>query len=497
MTHRKVIRERLRRQAQILLSRDCFWDFCKALAPDFYLDDRSHLKLLCFTLQYLYQKKLRRPGGGFYRKLIVEIPPQHGKTRTLVLFCMWVFGQDPGEKVLTASYNDLTAIDFAKYTRDGIAQEKFDPDDLVYNDVFPGTRIKRTDSPKQRWALAGQHFSYIAAGVGGSLTSKGGTILIIDDPVKGAIEALNADHLEKIWHWYTNTFKTRISAKGGLAIEIVVATPWARKDVSGRLLAGRQKRDWYRLSLPVIDIPYEKVVEELDLPESAKTGRMLCADLFSRKALDDKISLDETIEAIDKANYFMLRVDVEGRLYKGFKTYGKLPAGRGGRLLYERIQSYTDTADEGDDYLCSIVYLVYQGHAYVLDVYYTDAAMEITEFEVARRQKEYGVGMALIESNSGGRGFARAVRQKLKQMAAYSVAVRWFHQTQNKTGRIISNSSAVQNRILFPVDWQYRWPLFYSHVTEFQQKGKKQPDDGPDVLTGIVENMSNKISWGS
>ena len=50
------------------------------------------------------------------------------------------------------------------------------------------------------------------------------------------------------------------------------------------------------------------------------------------------------------------------------KTYSELPKDANGKLVFSKIQNYTDTADTGDDYLCSINYGVYNGEAYVLDV---------------------------------------------------------------------------------------------------------------------------------
>ncbi len=85
-----------------------------------------------------------------------------------------------------------------------------------------------------------------------------------------------------------------------------------------------------------------------------------------------------------------------------------------GNLLFTATKAYVDTADEGADYLCVIIYGVYNKEAYILDVYYTNLAMEITEPETAMRLYEHGVNVADIESNNGGRGFARSVDRILK-----------------------------------------------------------------------------------
>ena len=65
-----------------------------------------------------------------------------------------------------------------------------------------------------------------------------------------------------------------------------------------------------------------------------------------------------------------------------------------GNTVFETIKNYTDTADEGSDYLCSICYGVYNKEAYVLDVYFTKQGMEITEPQTAKM---------LFENNEIGR----------------------------------------------------------------------------------------------
>ncbi len=125
-----------------------------------------------------------------------------------------MFGKNPKEKIITASYNDTVASDFSRYTRDEIQASKIDPFMICYSDIFPNTQIKQGNASFEKWALEGQHFSYLGAGIGGSVTSKGGTILIVDDPIKGAKEAFNENYLNSNWIWYTNTFRSRVSAKG-------------------------------------------------------------------------------------------------------------------------------------------------------------------------------------------------------------------------------------------------------------------------------------------
>jgi predicted phage terminase large subunit-like protein len=172
---------------------------------------------------------------------------------------------------------------------------------------------------------------------------------------------------------------------------------------------------------------------------------------------------------------------------QGFKEYELIPAGQKIR------KSYTDTADEGEDYLCSIVYDEMPHGIYVIDVIYTQKPMEFTEPAIAQQFTKHKVVNALIESNNGGRGFARAVEKQCREMGNNITKIKWFHQSENKAVRIFTQSAAVQNLCLMPKGWDKIWPSFYKSLTSYMKVGKNDHDDAEDTLTGIIENKK-KVS---
>ena len=183
-------------------------------------------------------------------------------------------------------------------------------------------------------------------------------------------------------------------------------------------------------------------------------------------------------------------MDLKGRLYQSFKTYTKLPMDENGNPLYSKVKNYTDTADTGDDYLCSIDYVEYNHEAYVINLVYTKDGMEITEPAVAKMLYEDGVNEADIESNNGGRGFARNVERLLLEMFhSNRCKVNSFHQSKNKQSRILSNSTWVMNHIYYPVNWADRFPEYYDAMNRYQKEGKNAHDDAPDATTGIAEKI--------
>ena len=457
--------ETLQFQARMELARRDFWTFCKEKAPDFYKENRPYLKNICHELQEFYED----PDA---RVMILNEPPRHGKSRTAGLFAQWVFGKNPSEKIITGSYNEQLSTTFSRGVRNDIMERKASKDKIVYSDIFPNTTIKRGNSAANLWSLEGQHISYLATSPGGTVTGFGATLMILDDIVKNAEEALNETVLESHWTWFTNTMLSRLERGGKL---IIIATRWNTKDLSGRAI------DHYKsIGMPV------KLITEKALQDD---GTMLCDEVLDRAAYD--LIVKTMGREIVEANYNQNPIDLVGRLYNlGFQTYKQLPTDDKGQSVVEEVCAYIDTADQGDDYLCCIIYALYRQQCYVLDVYFTKEGMEITEPEVAKRLFEHQVNKAHIESNSGGRGFGRSVERILREKHHYyKCYIDLFTQTRNKKARILSSATWCQNNIKFPVGWEINYGDFYGDVMGYQKEGKMAHDDAEDCLAGLYDKV--------
>lgn len=118
---------------------------------------------------------------------------------------------------------------------------------------------------------------------------------------------------------------------------------------------------------------------------------------------------------------------------------------------------------------------------------YTAEAMEATEPATARLFTRHGVQEAVVESNNGGRGFARNVERQCRIMGNQRTAFIQFTQTKNKDTRIFTASADVQNLTFFPAGWERLWPQFHRDLTQYKKEGRNAHDDAPDALTGTVE----------
>lgn len=288
---------------------------------------------------------------------------------------------------------------------------------------------------------------------------------IIDDPVKNAEEAYNIKVLDGIWDWYRGTFLSRSENIGEGSIDIINHTRWSTQDLCGRILDNRDMGyKWLILSIPA---EYE--------------GHLACEDIIPREKYDElKSVMDKNIFL---ANYHQTPLDVEGRLFGTLKTYDETALAK----PFEKIIAYCDTADEGSDYLACYIGGVREGEGYILDIIYTQDKMQITEPLTARKLYENKVNTAKIESNNGGKGFARNVERLLwENHHSRQTHIDWFHQTQNKMARILTGATFVQDHVYFPKDWDIRFPELYQHITTFTKDGKNKHDDGVEAL----------VEWG-
>jgi predicted phage terminase large subunit-like protein len=478
----------IEREKTLRKGRGNFFNFCQILAGDFFTADKWHLWLLCNTLQALYERHLtkkyfyalctmphipkwlaedvidwdRLRDDHVYTKIMINMPPRSGKSRSLTMFEQWLLGKSKENRIITVSYNTELAASMSRYVRDGIAQQKIMPTDFAFSDFFPDTKIAKGNSGFMKWALEGSFMNYLGTGMEGSLTGSGANCLICDDLIKNASEAYNERVLDDIWNWYTGTFMSRAEHQGKGSIEIVNFTRWSTKDLCGRILDSSMSDDWINLVLPV-----------------EHNGELYCEDILPRESFE---RLRESMDSnIFEANYYQKPLDVEGRLFDTLKTYDTLPEGT------EGVIAYCDTADEGSDYLACIVGAIKDGEGYITDIYFTQDNMQITEPATADLLVRNKVTNAKIESNNGGKGFARNVERIVwEKYHTKQVNITWFHQTENKMARILTGATFIQNHVYFPEKWDKKWPEFYKAVMGFSKEGKNKHDDGVEAL----------VEWG-
>ena len=268
-----------------------------------------------------------------------------------------------------------------------------------------------------------------------------------------------------------NTMMSRLQGKRKI---IIIMTRWSTNDLAGKAM------DYFSdIGLKVKTVAMKAFDGE----------KMLCDEVLTKRQYN--ILMETLGEDIASANYNQVPLNLKGALYTTFLTYTELPE-------FEGIYNYTDTADMGDDYLCSITAGLYKGKAYILDVYYTQDGMETTEPELARRLADHKVNYCYIESNNGGRGFGRNVEKETRSLGSKTTNFNLFTQSKNKNARILTAATTVMNCIVYPEHWKQLFKEFYNDTINYQRIAKNLHDDNADSLTGLTEKMpiGNTNNWG-
>ena len=459
---------KIKREIKIRKARNSFWEFCKALAPSFYKEDRQYLKDLCNNLQDIKEGKIDKKG------LTISMPPRHGKSRTVGLFTAWCIGKDIRSQIMTCSYNELIGTEFSRNCRELIQEERTDELGIVFTDIFPSIKIKKGNSSVNNWTVEGGYSTYYGGGFGSSYTGRGAEILIVDDPIKNSEEALNDNTLEKIYSTYTDTLMSRVEGKG---ITIIIQTRWSKKDLIGRILEDTPD-DFLEINMKACKDEDKKI--------------MLCENVLSYAKYN---SLKRSMsDLIFMANFNQVCIDAKGTLYKNLKLYDDIPIDEYGKPRFEQIVAFIDTADKGKDFLACCVAGCYQKELYIIDVLYTQEPMEITEKLVARMLYDNEVNIALFEANNGGGLFSRRVNEiLLNEYDSNKTIIKEQTQTKNKWIRIMVTAPWLMEHMLFLANAKHRWRQAWEDLITFNTNGKNSHDDLQDCLTALCENFGQGV----
>lgn len=217
----------------------------------------------------LLNRKLVNVAAGRVKRLMVFMPPRHGKSELVSrYFPAWYLGTFPDKRIILASYEADFAATWGRKARNLL--EEFGPS------LF-GVKVSPESSAASRWDIDGHEGGMVTAGVRGPITGKGANVAIIDDPVKNDQEAMSQTYRDAAWDWYRATFSTRIQDDGAI---ILVMTRWHEDDLAGRLLKAQEEGGdkWEVVNLPAL-------AEENDML-GRRPGEPLCPELFTRETLE-------------------------------------------------------------------------------------------------------------------------------------------------------------------------------------------------------------------
>ena len=436
----------------------------------------DHHLLICKALDDVVKGKTK--------KLIINIAPRYGKTELCSrMFIAYGMAINPQSKFLHLSYSATLTEENSVAVKD-IIKSPF------YQLIFPETVVRKNSDTKAYWFTTDGGGLYATSTLGQITGFGAGQVegvnkdipdfqkvynpanfagaIVIDDPMKPE-DAFSENMREAVNRRFETTIRSRVNSRDTPII--ITMQRLHEHDLCG-YLQQIEPDEWKILSIPCIS--YDEMGKEKPLWEFKHT-------------LKDLYKIKEANSYVFETQYQQHPMPLEGLLYeRGFRTYSELPTVNGAK-----VKNYTDTADTGGDYLCSIDYLETNIGNYVIDVLYTQLPMDKTEPLMAKQLTKDGVDVCVIESNNGGRIFGRNVERETRLLGNTKTAFKYITQTQNKTVRLFSMSNEVQNLVYMPSDWERRFPKFSHDILTFLKIGNNKNDDAPDALTGTVEMRKN------
>jgi len=405
--------------------------------------------------QQLLYSYLDRYSKGEIKRLIINMPPRHGKTETItVRFPAWLLENDPAQRVILGAYSQTFVNKFSRKTRRIVDQR---------------IGLSKERAAANEWETL-QDGGMKAVGVGAGITGHGGDHIIVDDPVKNREEANSKVYREKVWDWFKDDLYTRLEPGGQI---IVTMTRWHEDDLVGRIMKAvksgefEDEEQWHILNLPAIAIK--------DDPLGRPEGEPLCPDRFDKKDLLAK-------KAVMGISFYSLYqgspTAQDGSIFKTewWRTYTDLPPSQDRK----RVIASWDTAFKtgaDNDYSVGIVAIETDTGLYIVDMIRGKYEFPQLKQQLVDTSDHHGVTTLLIEDKASG----QSVIQTLKQETMLPIIP--IKVDKDKESRAHSASDMVQaGRVYLPTS--------ASWVADFIDELGKFPygehDDIVDAMTQLI-----------
>lgn len=236
--HARVRAERARRYAR--RARASLLDFCRWVIPGF-IASRFH-RHLCGVLE----RASATVADGGVARVLLEVPPQHGKTLVLTAWMIW-HAVTYGGPMAYGTYSDDRAMVTSRHAQEIAAQVA----ELWADAARPATKTQTVND----WSTARASFRFV--GRGGALTGSPAQILVIDDPYKDAAEGWSPAIRSAVWGWYTSTTQTRLTPAHAV---VVLHTRWHEQDLIGQLRDQNERGvgwPWEIVSYPAVAVEHD------------------------------------------------------------------------------------------------------------------------------------------------------------------------------------------------------------------------------------------------
>lgn len=225
--------------------------YCEMVHEGRYIPAMHHF-LLCDAV--------KRICDGSLKKLMVFMPPRHGKSQTITETLPSYFnGRFPDKKVICVSYGDILAKEFGRKNRNKVKE---------YGKRLFDIELDPTSHSHSDYKIKGHTGGAFFAGILGGSTGRGADLLLIDDPIKTRQESESEIYRNRVYEEYQSSLATRLMPNGA---QVIILTRWHHDDLAGRLLA-QEGHEWEVISLPALAEENDMLGREVGEPLWSEFG---------------------------------------------------------------------------------------------------------------------------------------------------------------------------------------------------------------------------------
>lgn len=437
------------------LARRSFKDYCLYIDPTYEVP--RHIQFLI--------DKLSAVERGDIRRLMVSMPPRHGKSETVShKFPAWFLGRNPDCNVILSSYSFGLVKDFSRSVRNTIESK-------LYKIAF---NITTAEDARQvcDWDIADHRGGMLAQSVGGAITGYGAHLFIIDDPFKGWQEAESPTMREMVWDWYRSVALTRLEPNSRM---VLIMTRWNRDDLAGRIM--QEEKDWDIINLPAF-------ADEGD-PLGRAVGEPLWPERFTKAALEEK--KQKVGSRVWHALFGGKPMDPESQKFKRdwFQWYDNLPvdiAKRGAGV--DTATSMKSTNDN-----TSMVYVArgFDRHVYVEDVFLDKVTVSGFANYLINQQECFGFNSIKVEKNNAGEAFNQRINE-IAMERMITMPIECQATSTDKMVRAMEFQPLIENGTIRFKRGNPRVAALVEHLINFDGTGS-DVDDDVDALGFAVKTV--------
>ena len=453
------------------------WQFIKKVMPSY--------KFYKFHAEVI--KQLQRVIDGKCDRLILQVPPRHGKSllASQLLPAAYLLAH-PDRYVGISSYSSELAEGFSRKAR-----EFFKAGGGLLNESSKAVNAWGTEGNGGLWA----------AGVGGAITGRSGHLLIIDDPVKNREDAESSRMMGKLNDWYTSTLYTRLEPQVGAIV--VIQTRWSENDMIGQLLdnemnvSEKGRENWTIVDLPAL---YEDEGDRPILPAHCesiadwreKTGEPLCPQRYDQ---DDLERIREAVGSRDFASLYQQRPAPEGgnmfapSWWQYYSHDTPLPE-------FQRVMLSVDatfTATSKSDYVVGAVVGQSGSQFYVLDLVREKLDVIGTMAMIGRMYQKHQLSGTVIELAASGYAVYQMLQKKVPGLVG-------FRPERSKESRAAGCVPVVEaGNVYLPASAAW----LDAFISEFSLFPASKNDDMVDALVQAINYCSQRtapamteVTWG-